>query len=126
MSTRLELQNGTLQSLMGGHGLKPYTLLRQGVMGTGDETTRIFFEGTKVVCKLAYRGTDLQKNFIKAGIECARSNPTPKPLRAAVWGLPRPCSYLEESCSRVCAVGNMSRLYINSSLADEAYFRAHC
>lgn len=46
-------------------------VVRQGVMATSDETTRKYFEGTKVFCKLAFRGTDQQMNFIKANIECA-------------------------------------------------------
>ena len=37
-------------------------------MGTFDEDTRKFFEGSKVFCKLAFRGSDQQKNVIKSNI----------------------------------------------------------
>lgn len=49
--------------------------MRQGLLGTFDETTRKFFEGTKVMCKLAFRGSDQQKNIIKSNIGCARCPP---------------------------------------------------
>ena len=42
----------------------------QGLLGTYDEDTRLYFNGSKVFCKLAFRGSDQEKNIIKSNIGC--------------------------------------------------------
>lgn len=82
-----------------------------GLMGTFDEDTRKFFEGTKVLCKLAFRGSDQQKNVIKSNIGCAL-RPTPQsnllpPLRKPAAHA-RPCVPVSQKGIKAEGSGNTS------------------